>query len=367
MSELRVEVVKISGIEKVPDADRLELARIEGWQCVVQKGTYKEGDLALYIPIDSILPQPLEEFIFPPGSKIKLEKHRVRSIKIRKALSQGMLLPLEDIDSYLKVTKKYKLGDDLATALGITKYEPPFKETHQGQAKQVKRKLKHPDFHEYSDLQNFKWYPNLFTTEDDVVILEKIHGSNFRCGYLEYNANTIWKKIKKFFGFAPKYEFVYGSHGVQLQYKTFYNGNIYWEMVEKYDLKNILQPGEILYGEVYGHGVQKGYHYGCQENERKLVVFDIKKDGVYQNHLYVKRFCDRYKLPHAPIEYVGKYPGADVVKEKYVDGPSCLNSSQRIREGVVIKSFIETTCYMGRKILKWKNDSFLLESEDNTH
>src|SRR5574338_171713 len=179
MSSLNVKVIPITAIENHPNADRLELAIFEGWQCVVQKGKYMQGQPVVYIPVDSILPQDLETYLFPEDSKIKLEKHRVRTIKIRKAISEGMVLSLQELREGGFIHETPKVGDDLAEVLGITKYEPPERYTPQGAAKQVKKRDQNPYFTQYTDLENFKWYPNLFQEGEEVVILEKIHGTNF--------------------------------------------------------------------------------------------------------------------------------------------------------------------------------------------
>ena len=68
MSDFKVEVVRIKEILEHPNADKLELATIKGWQCVIPKGIYKAGYVVIYIPIDSILPQEIEEKIFPPAT-----------------------------------------------------------------------------------------------------------------------------------------------------------------------------------------------------------------------------------------------------------------------------------------------------------
>jgi len=373
MSELRVEIVTIKEVENHPNADRLDVCHVEGWTCVTQKDAFKAGQVALYIPIDSVLPEKLEEFIFPPDSKIKLSGHRVRTIKLRGAVSQGLLLHIQPlIDNGFITNKAFPLhvNKDYAKILGITKYEPPLKISPQSNLKQVKKRFKHPEFSEYTKIENFKWYPDLFTLGDQVVVMEKIHGSNIRVGLVPFYENTLWKKIKSFFNLNPSHEFVYGSHHVQLQYKKSYNGfydkNIYMEMVRKYDLENKLLPGEVAYGEVYGAGVQKNYWYGCKENERKLVIFDVKKDGKYQDFSYVIKFCERVGVPHAPIEFIGTYEGKDQLKQ-WVEGKSSLHPEQKVREGIVIKPLVENHCYMGRKILKYKSDHFLLTQEDDTH
>jgi tRNA-binding EMAP/Myf-like protein len=107
MSTHKVEVVQIDEVLKHPNADRLELAKIMGWQVVIGKGNFKVGDLAAYIPVDSILSESLEARLFPPDSKIKLNKHRVRSIKIRGQMSQGMIIPLKDVNAELLSNGKW--------------------------------------------------------------------------------------------------------------------------------------------------------------------------------------------------------------------------------------------------------------------
>lgn len=367
MSSLKVEVVKIDKIESHPNADRLEICLISGWQCVVQKNKLIVGQAVVYIPIDSLLPEKLETYLFPPDSKIKLDKHRVKTIKIRGAVSQGMVLSLDELQNGGFITEKVALGSDLALKLGVTKYEPPEDKSPQSNANRVKKKYKNPQFREYTEIENFKWHPELFQEGEEVVICEKIHGTSFRAGYVPFFASTWWKKIKQFFHLTPEYEFVYGSHHVQLQTKTKTKANIYMDAVVKYNLKTKLIDGEVVYGEIVGDKIQKGYNYGCKPGERKLVVFDVQVDGKYLNHYETERFCSVYGFEHVPVEYTGPYLGKDYVKNNFVDGPSTFCSDQKIREGVVIKPLIEQHCYIGRKILKFKSDIFLIKAEDNTH
>src|SRR5574338_661405 len=105
MSETTFKVPYTTILEIMPhaNADRLELARVYGFQVVVQKDKYKVGDKVVYCPIDAILPQNLEDNLFPPDSKIKLNNHRVRQIRIRKLASQGMLINTEDLRDFIDV------------------------------------------------------------------------------------------------------------------------------------------------------------------------------------------------------------------------------------------------------------------------
>ncbi len=79
MSTLIVEIVPILNIKEHPNADKLEIAEVKGWECIVKKDDFKVGDYALYIPIDSQLPADVENILFPPESKIKLSKGRIKS------------------------------------------------------------------------------------------------------------------------------------------------------------------------------------------------------------------------------------------------------------------------------------------------
>lgn len=359
MSTLKVEIVNINDIEKHPNADALELAHIKGWICVVKKGVFKKGDKCLYIPIDSVLPDELEQKLFGKDSKIKLNNGRIKTIKLRGAISQGLIVDLKELGM-----EKRKVGDDVTKELGIVKYEPPKERSPGCSYGKVKRNHQtNPNFYKYTDIENYKNYPNVFQEGEEVFISEKIHGSNWRAGYVEAVADTFWKKIKRFFNKLPKYEFVYGSHNVQLQNKSknrkgFYDTNIYYEIVEKYDIKKKIAPCQVLYGEVYGGGIQANYDYGCAPGEHKLVIFDVQINGKYLNALEAKAFCEDRALPFVPVLYQGPFNLSKVVE--LTKGNSVLCPTQKIREGIVVKPLIEQACHMGRKILKYVSDEYLL-------
>lgn len=359
MSTLKVEVVEVEEVLDHPNADRLEIVKVKGWYCVVGKEQYNVGDLAVYFPIDSIIPQELEEKIFGPDSKIRLSKSRVRTIKIRQAISQGLLVSFDTLG--LKPEAK---GSDLTSKLGVTKFEPTTPVTMRG--KQTSRKETNPYFFKYTDIENYKNYPNRFVEGEEVVVTCKIHGSSERAGWVPCVADTWWKKVKQFFGLLPEWDFVYGSRNVQLHNK--FRDNIYAEIVDKYNLKEKLKYGECLYGEVYGDGIQKGYTYGCGPNERKFVAYDLKRgissDGQtgYVDSDELFKWCEENDVPHVPVLYRGpfNYEKAKALTE----GDSVLCPEQKVREGVVIKPEHETYDHMGRKVLKLISDEYLLNKEN---
>lgn len=103
----------IDNLEPIPNADRILKATVKGWECVVAKAdNFSIGDKVIYIEVDSVLP-PKPEFSF-----MKDRKYKVKTIKLKKQISQGLILPM----SYLKGS--FKVGDDVTKILGITKYDP---------------------------------------------------------------------------------------------------------------------------------------------------------------------------------------------------------------------------------------------------
>ena len=163
MSELRVEVVEIKEILDHPDADRLEIAKVKGWECVVQKGTHKPGDGVVYVPIDAVLPVELSDKL---GVTNYLSRGRVRTAKLRGVYSQGLIIDMKHLPD------NYYLGDDVKDVLGITKYIPPPPPPNLS----GKRRNHHPDFHRYTDIENIKNFPDVLQEGEMVTITEKIHG-----------------------------------------------------------------------------------------------------------------------------------------------------------------------------------------------
>ena len=117
---------RIKSIDPIPNADKIEKLTIDGWQLVSEKGNFKEGDLCVYFEIDSYLPiQERFEFLrkccYKEIKELKQEGFRLRTIKLRGQISQGLALPL----SVFPEIKDIKEGSDLTQILGINKYDPP--------------------------------------------------------------------------------------------------------------------------------------------------------------------------------------------------------------------------------------------------
>ena len=349
MSSLIVEVCKIEGIINHPNADRLDLATVKGWGCIVGRDQYKPGDIVVFIPPDSVLPDSLIE-------KYNLEYlkngGRVGTVKLRGCLSQGLILDPPNGS---------RIGQDVAALMGIVKWEPPVSSYQmEGQQKRKSTK-KRPNiyFDKYTDIENIKNYNSIFKAGDEIVITEKIHGTNFRAGTLPRSDKGLINKIKSWlFG---TYEFVYGSHNVQLTSFTrhghFYTEDVYGKIAKWYNLANIIPNDFTIYGEIYGKGVQD-LTYG--KDDIDVVFFDAKYKGKYLPYSDFRAFCDKLSLPTTPVLYVGEFHGDNYEYERLTNGMSKLCSAQ-VREGCVIKDTTESNdCRIGRKILKNINSDYLL-------
>lgn len=117
-------IQRVNKITPIENADFIELAHVLGWQCIVAKREeVKEGDLVVYFEIDSLLPEE-ECFEF-----LRDKKFRIRTIKYRKQISQGLAVKLDALPKKWQV-KDPQVGDDMTDIIGVKKYEIPVRKSH---------------------------------------------------------------------------------------------------------------------------------------------------------------------------------------------------------------------------------------------
>ena len=105
----------------IEGADKIELAKVDGWQCVVKKGEFQVGEKALYLEIDSMVPADDERFAFLSRGQVR-ERYRIKTMKLRGALSQGLLMP-KNILTNAERMRIYD-GESPTDVLRVFKYEP---------------------------------------------------------------------------------------------------------------------------------------------------------------------------------------------------------------------------------------------------
>lgn len=396
MADLKVEVVKITEVNEHENADRLSIATVFGYSVVVGKDQYKSGDCAVYFPVDSILPAELEDLIFA-GGKMKLSKHRVRAARIRGCVSQGLLVDIPKIKRFILKDEPVKsqlgnfpVGYDLTSYLKVTKHDPEKNKPAQLKGQQAKKRDTHPLFRKYYQIQHLLKYNRCFEQGETVWETEKLHGTNFRCGWVPTIPRSFidrlrvklsshkWALVRKLG--LPAYTFVYGSHNVQLKphADTYYkdNGetikitgktNVYEQCVLANDLMNKIPMNEVWYGEIIGHGIQKGYDYGMEPGSYSVRFFDIMKPTTGR-YLPFRMVIDKVNM--AELKCVPGYP-VDFDMQDITDR---LNAVDRVSaidretppEGVVIRSYDEESFLgSGRKVLKLISEAYLL-NKNNT-
>lgn len=369
-SLFKVPLTKILKLEPHLGGDRLEIATVYGFQVVVQKGRYSVDSVVIYVPIDSILPQELEDKIFSKDSKITLNKHRVRQISIRGFASAGMLIDPEELKYiFHHCVDESLLEVDFSNELKITKYEPVRKQGTPKRLTPRNRPLENSRLHKYGGVTNLKWLPTFFD-DKEVTVQLKLHGSNCRASYSRTEPNTLWKKFLKLINLLPKYEYCYGSNNVQLQerktYTGFYNEDIYGNVLKKVDAFNKLKPGETVFGELIGEGVQANYHYGHKEHH--FVLFDVKKereDGTqeYLDPEEVEAFALERGFDFVPVLYRGIF---DLEKIKQLaTGPDDYYPEHKVKEGVVVKLRKGYGKFGSKHALKIINEDYLADSTNS--
>lgn len=370
MSEFSCPIVNIDQVEPIEGADQIEVVSVLGWKCVTKKGEFKENDLAVYIPEASVVPKDLLAKMGLEGRLSGAGKNRVKAIKLRKVLSQGLLLTIRDFEAwgYYKDHMDgsiLKLDTDISGILGIEKWSPVIPAHLVGEVGNYHgRTIRY-------DIENIKSHPGVFIDGEMVEFSEKIHGTF--CGVtiipglndpeMLYTNTLVYSKGQGAKGFVFK-DNLANEH------------NLYLKTIKKLkaidDISNRIvgYPIHIL-GEIYGIGVQD---LGYDQIEPKFRAFDV----VYEdagNFRYLGRkdfhsFCSSCKIDTVPILYSG--PFSQELLNEYTSGNSEASpetcSSFHIREGVVIRPFEEGTFgkNRSRKILKSVSAAYLLRKGETT-
>lgn len=358
----------IGEVRSIEGADNIEQVVIEGWHTITQKGEYKVGDKVVVATTDAVIPQDLSDLM---GVTNYLRKgQRVRTVKLRGVYSECLLIPFK----YLlpkSLENNVENGHDMMGILGITKYEPPVKQIQLASGRKFKYH-QNPNFKVYYKFPNMKNVPNMFNEEDEVVITRKLHGTNARYGIVRKKKLSLWDKVRKFFGNEwIGFEYVVGSHNVEKgsDSQGFYDTNVWEEVSIKYDIRNKLwkhmkdtyfpeqlNSGLIIYGEIYGYGIQKNYDYGLTDT--CFVGFDVEVDGVYQPYLHESVHFKCLELPQVELLYEGKWDKEE--QDKYVFNNN-IEGTKVPHEGIVVKSVTGDR----RKVSKVINPDYSIFSEKN--
>jgi len=358
-------VATIKEVRAIPNADNIELVIAGGWNAITKKGEFKEGDLTVIATTDAVIPEKLSEKM---GVTSYLRKgNRVRTVKLRGVCSECLIIPM----TYIQGVRRTE-GADCMEVLGITKWEPPVKQIQLASGRKIKWR-DNQNFHIYYKFPNLKNVAGMFTEKDDVQITRKIHGTNARYGIVKKSKLSFWDKVKKFFRIADDwidYEYVYGSHNVEKgsDSQGFYSTDVWRTIAEKYNIKEKLWQlaktvnselnigsGIVLYGEIYGAGIQKNYDYGLTDIQ--FAGFDFTVNGKYETPDGAKFIIeDRLDLPHVEVLYNGYW--YQEIQDKFTFN-NFIEGTKVPHEGIVIKYFTGER----QKVAKVINPDYLIYGE----
>ncbi|MCA9713887.1 MAG: RNA ligase (ATP) [Myxococcales bacterium] len=356
MATFKVETVRVV-IEPHPNADALELARVGDYVSIVRKGEFSTGDLVAYIPEQSIVPDPLLEELGLRGRLAGPEKNRVKAIKLRGVLSQGLCY---------RARTRWSDGQDVTDELGVRKYEPPVPTHMSGRVygAGLDRCLKY-------DIENYKRFPDLLQPGEPVVFTEKLHGTWCQIAVMpdamadpEHGRVVVSSKglAAKGLAFAPSAP------------ENF--GNLYMRAARGFDVVGRIErvfaaalaaraPVFVL-GEIFGKGVQD-LGYGAdvgRDAELGFRVFDVFTGapgvGQFLDDDALEEACDRMALERVPVVFRG--PFSTRALAEHTDGRETISGrGLHIREGVVVRPCAERRHEaLGRVQLKSVSERYLL-------
>jgi RNA ligase (TIGR02306 family) len=356
MSSLVVEVCQIEEVRPHPNADALELAVVRGYQCCVGlKDQWAVGDKCVFFPPDTILPPEWSDTL---GVTQYLTKGRIRHVKLRGEPSFGLVV---------RPSLDWPAGMDVAALYGATKYEPPVRHV-QGEARAPRKAIE--GFRKYTDIENLRNFPHMFTIGEHVVITEKIHGANCRVGVINGKLVAGSHNMERERSYPSYDKDSYDSDTYWYPYNNFegvralldpYVKPSWWNRIirrQKWDRCDI-----ILYGEVYGPKIQS-FSYGVDKNSLGYAAFDIMINGQYQNFEDLCDICDQRYIPVVPLVSEGLYSLEDVAH--YAVGDTLVGTGAHMREGVVVRPVQERRDpKYGRVIGKYLSDTYLLSKHSD--
>jgi RNA ligase (TIGR02306 family) len=311
-------VQRIADIQSIPGADAIEVATINGWKVVVRKNEFFLGDRVVYFEIDSWIPHELAPFLGrgkAPKEYEGVEGYRLRTVKLRGQLSQGMALPLgEVLSSYVSrwsVEDDFDDGEDMTCILNIKKWEPQISACLAGQARGLfPEQVPKTDEERIQNLVDRlpKWQDNEFD------VTEKLDGSS--CTFYLDGVG----------------DFHVCSRNIDIAETE---GNTFWQIARKKNVESKMRELGLLnvaiQGELIGPGIQ-GNKYKFNKAEFymfRIYDVDIKEFKPTKKARMIAEDIDLLSVPSLGLRNISTLD--DMLK--MADGDSVL--SPVAREGLV--------------------------------
>ena len=327
-------IQKITRLFPIEGADRIEGAEILGWECVVNKNEFKEGDLCVYFEIDSQLPiHPVFEFMAN-------RHYRVKTAKFKKQISQGLTLPLEILDNFIDASKarvgacanfalyrsmKFKEGDDVTKLIGVTKYDPRPEDSNPSSSKKLnpivnslmqyalfrkvyrvivpgKTKGSFPEFIFKTDETRIQSSPSILTKNrnEPFYFTEKLDGSSATYFYNDKLSGKRFGIFNKDLGNG----FGVCSRNLRLVHKD--NSN-WWKYALDFDMEHLIRAmssylgfSVAVQGELIGPNIQENKYKRAALEFYCYNIFNINSQ-IYVSFAEKYHLCEKFGIPTVPV------------------------------------------------------------------
>lgn len=291
-------VQRISEVVPHHNADTLDIIKVLGWTCVAKKGEFEAGDLCVYVALDAILPER-PEFEF-----LRNKSFRIKTIKLRGVVSQGICFPIDVIPGRVAVCEGY----DVTDRLGVAKYEKPVPKCQDA--------LGHFPTHLVSktDEERVQNVPSLVDQLRNQEIYVSVKHDGTSATFIKQDG-----------------ELRVCSRNMELKD----GNNVYWNMARLYHMDDNIPEGFVVQGEIIGPGIQ-GNREGLEAP--MLRVFNVvNADGHVLNYRETVVFCQNHHFHVVQLNYVGpnKFNSLEELIS-YADGVRYENNKNRA-EGIVVR------------------------------
>lgn len=341
MSRKLASIRIVSEICPIDGADKIEVAKINYWKVVVGKGEFTVGSLVVYFEIDSWIPKKIAPFLCKDNDQFRMnpkkfneiEGERLRTVKLRGQISQGLIMNISDIIKVVPEFADIKIeeGLDVTDILGITKWEIPSSidsfhtkgnfpsflvKTDQERIQNLMKK--------FSDLKKYKW-----------EVTEKLDGSSMTIYVFNNQENTQEGVCSR--NLDLKKEIVNEVNGTETT-----TVNSFWEIAIREKLIEKIKESGLnigLQGELIGSKIGLNIYKLTSRDFYLFDIYDID-NGRYYTPSERQAFAEKYKIKHVPILHkdyeISETTTVDDLL-KFAEEKSVLNSKTE-REGLVFKN-----------------------------
>jgi RNA ligase (TIGR02306 family) len=311
-------IERITALTPIKGADRIELARVLGFNTVVKKNEFKVGDLCVFHIPDTIVDSnnPVYDFLAAQG-------HRLKISKFKGVYSQGLALPVRDFEKRMLYPLQWGEGMDATELTGIRKYEKPLPEGSEAIGGL-------PSFLRKTD------EPNILTKPDLLA---------------QFNGLFVYFS-KKMDGQSATFYLNNGAFGVCSRNQELRDtpNSPFWNIAREYHIEQIMREygGDfVLQGELYGPGIQ-GNRMGAQIKQLALFNYFDSGEHSYKDAGRLLDLCQRFNLPMVETVWSGQFNHSLEELQSIADNLKYDNGAPA--EGIVIRPVREVICPDGERL-----------------